>query len=623
MKIIYIVASLFFIVNTSYSQNKHTEKADKLFNTYQYVDAIDAYLEVVNDKKADGYVYKQLADSYYNMFNTTEAAKWYAKALESKQDAEVYFKYAQCLKTEGKYEEANKQMDIFSKMKPNDQRAKNHLANPNYIPRLADKDKLFDAEEISINDKAQSDFGAVLSNDNVLYFVSSRNASKKQDKWTNKPYLDIYESVRSNDGALSDPTPATDLNTPYHDGPVTLSADGNTIIFARDGHSDGNYKKDKKNNVKIAQQGLYKAIKRDGKWVDITPLPFNSINYSVSHPSLSEDGKTLYFASNMPGGLGDTDIWKVSVNGSQFGTPENLGPNVNTAGKEGFPFISENHILYYSSSGKQGFGGFDVFKVDLNTNEDAVNLGKPINTKSDDFSFSINTTKNVGYFASNRSGVDNIYMAIPICQSELTALITDIKTNTTLSNAKVSILDDKNNVITTQQTDAKGNTSFNIECQTNYVLNVSKEGYETTSYTVEPSNGGMVTAAVALNPINEMITETEVKLKNIYFEFNKSNITQQGANELDKLVSIMKDYPNMVILVKSHTDTKGSHEYNLKLSNERAQSTVQYVISKGISKDRISGQGLGSSEPKIDCKSNCTPEEDAQNRRSEFLIVKK
>jgi outer membrane protein OmpA-like peptidoglycan-associated protein len=624
MKKIYSLISFTLLVTASFGQTKQSEKADKLYDTYQYVDAINAYLKLVETKEADAHVYKQLADSYYNVFNTEEAAKWYAKAIESEQDAETYYRYAQVLKSLGKYEAANKQMDTFSKKMPNDQRAKAHLKNPNYIPQLADKSKLFIVEETTINDNKQSDFGAILSNDNILYFVSTRNTGKKEDNWTNQPYLDIYKSVRNADGTLSEPEAVNSLNTPYHDGPITLSADGKTMIFSRDGHSEGSYKKIQGKQVKLSQQGLYKATLVNGKWENIQALPFNSKDYSVSHPCLSSDGKTLYFASNMSGGLGDSDIWKVSVSGNTYGTPENLGPNVNTAGKEGFPFISDNNMLYFASSGKQGYGGLDIFKVDLNKNEDAQNLGNAINTKRDDFAFSMNTLKEIGYFSSNRSGVDNIYLAIPICQFEAIALVKDSKTNTLISGANVSISDASNNLISSNTTSSNGKTSFNVNCsKTNYLLNISKEGYDTVSISLEALKANDVEVEVTLEPINELVTETEVKLKNIYFEFNKSNITQQGAFELDKLVKVMNDYPEMKILVKSHTDTKGSPDYNLKLSERRAQATVQYLISKGINKDRLSAEGVGSANPKIDCKSNCTEEEDAQNRRSEFLIVKK
>lgn len=623
MKKIYIAAGLLLAIASGYGQNRSSEKADNLYNSYQYVAAIEEYLKLAEGSKGDSHVYRQLADSYYNVFNMPEAARWYAKAAEGSQDAETYYRYAQALRSQGKYQEANKQMDKFANLLPNDQRAKDHKANPDYIPSLSGKGKLFDISETTINSKDQSDFGAVLSNDNILYFVSTRNNSNKTDKWVKQPYLDIFQSVRNADGTLSEPKAVNELNTVFHDGPVSVSADGNTIFFARDGLNDGNFDKDRKNNVKIGQQGLYRATRVDGKWANIQALPFNSKSYSVTHPSLSPDGKTLYFTSNMPGGHGDSDIWKVSVDGSNYGKPQNLGSNVNTAGKEGFPSISDNGILYFASSGKQGFGGLDVFRADLNRDGEAVNVGKPVNSEKDDFSFSFNTAKNEGYFSSNRNGTDNIIKAVPVCRVEAIAVVKDGKTGRALSDASVSILDAKKNVIATRQSNAKGEVSFEVECDTEYVFQATRKDYEAGSGRVTKTKGGKTSVEIALEPVEVVITDTEVLLKNIYFEFNKSNITQQGAGELDKLVNVMNKYPNMVIYVKSHTDGKGSAAYNLKLSEQRAQSTVQYLVSKGISKDRLSGKGFGSTEPKIDCKSNCTEEEDAQNRRSEFKIIKK
>ncbi|PKW30451.1 PD40 domain-containing protein, partial [Flavobacterium lindanitolerans] len=438
MKKIYIAAGLFLAIASGYGQNRSSEKADKLYDSYQYVAAIEEYLKLAEGRKGDSHVYRQLADSYYNVFNMGEAARWYAKAAESSQDAETYYRYAQALRSQGKYQEANRQMDRFAALLPNDQRAKDHKANPDYIPSLSSKDRLFDISETGINSKDQGDFGAVLSNDNILYFVSTRNNSNRTDKWVKQPYLDIFQSVRNADGTLSEPRAVGELNTAFHDGPVTVSADGNTMFFARDGLNDGNFDRDRKNNVKIGQQGLYRATKVDGKWTNIQALPFNSKSYSVTHPSLSPDGKTLYFTSNMPGGHGDSDIWKVSVDGSNYGKPQNLGSNVNTAGKEGFPSIGENGILYFASSGKQGFGGLDVFRADLNRDGEAVNVGKPVNSEKDDFSFSFNTAKNEGYFSSNRNGTDDIMKAVPVCRVEAIAMVKDGKTGRALAGAGVS-----------------------------------------------------------------------------------------------------------------------------------------------------------------------------------------
>ena len=618
----FISAGLLLTIMTGYSQNKNTEKADKLFQNYQYVGAAEEYLKLTQSKKGDGYVYKQLADSYYNVFDMEQASKWYAKAVESKQDAETYYRYAQTLRTLGKYSEANKQMDKFASMAPNDQRAKDHKTNPNYIPSLSGKDKLFDVFDTKINSKDQADFGAVLANDNTLYFVSSRNTGKKTDKWIDQPYLDIYQSTRSDDGKLSEPKAVSDLNTAYHDGPLTISADGNTMFFARDSHSEGSYEKDKKSNIKLGQQGIYKATKVNGNWANVQALPINSTKYSVSNPSLSKDGKTLYFASNMPGGKGETDIWKISIDNNSYGKPQNLGAKINTNGRENFPCIADDNVLYFASSGRQGFGGLDIFKLDLNDKDaEVINLGKPVNTDKDDFSFSLNLSKNVGYFSSNRGGKDDIYLAVPVCGVDAVAVVKDKKTGKVLADAKVSILDSKGNVIATKQSNAAGEVTYQVECDTDYVLQASKNDYDASTANFAKTKSRKVSISIELEPVEVVITATEVLLNPIYFEYNKSNITAQGANELDKLVKVLKNKPQMKIFVKAHTDTNGSADYNLKLSDQRAQATVQYVISKGINKERISGKGFGFTELKVNCK-ECTEEQDAQNRRSEFLIVK-
>jgi outer membrane protein OmpA-like peptidoglycan-associated protein len=624
MKKTYFTLSLMLVLTANYAQNSVTAKADKLFESYQYVAAIEEYTRLAESKNASEYIYKQLADSYYNVFDSANAAKWYAKATsKGKSDAETYYRYAQTLKILGKYQEANKQMDVFAKMMPSDARAKEHLANPNYVPSLANNSKLFEVAQTNINSKGQSDFGAIVTNDNTLYFASTRNSSNKTDNWNKQPYLDIYQATRDEKGVFSEPVQVKELNTSFHDGPITLSADGKTMFFARDGHSEGQYEKNKKSNIKVGQQGIYKATKVDGKWTNVEALPFNSTSYSFTNPSLTNDGKTLYFASNMPGGFGESDLWKVSVETNGYGKPQNLGPNINTADRENFPFITEDNILYFATTGRQGLGGFDIYKMDLSNNTTAQNVGKPVNSEKDDFSFSFNTKLNVGYFSSNRNGNDVVFSAIPICKAEAVVIVSNAKTKALLANADVAILDVKGNVIATEKTNSEGKVKYPIECNLGYGLKVAAQNFESTSSAVKIDKAGIATVEVALKPLEVVITDKEVILNPVYFEYDKSNITAQGATELDKLVKVMKDNPSMVIFVKSHTDSKGGDDYNLKLSERRAQSTVQYLISKGISQGNISGKGFGSTEQKIKCGTNCTEQQDSQNRRSEFLIVKK
>ena len=622
MKNIYITLGLLLVSGINFAQTSAIKKADQLFESYQYVGAIDAYLQLVDGKSADHHVYQNLADSYYQIFNVTEAAKWYEKVTQGTADAETYYRYAQSLKSLGKYDEANKQMDKFANMLPNDERAKAHKKNPNYLNDLKASKALFNVENTSFAVEKSNDFAPFLTNENDLYFVSTRNASKT-DKWSNQPYLDIFKATRNENGTFSEVVEVKELNTPFHDGPIAISQDGNTMYFARDGHSSKLYEKDKKNNVKIGQLGIYKAVKRDGKWIVGEGLPINSTAYSVSHPSLSADGKTLYFTSNMPGGLGEADIWKMAILADGYGKPENLGAKINTAGREAFPFVTEDGTLYFASNGHQGFGGLDVFKVDLKNTGSVINLGKPVNTEKDDFSFNLNEKKNVGYFASNRSGNDVIYQAIPVCGVEALALITDKKTGKTIQNATVTLLDAKNAVVGSFITNATGNASFGVDCDKIYSLQISALNYEPLTYALEAAKQNQLTIPLALTPNEVIITDKEVILGNVYFEFDKSFITASGAEELDKLVKVMQENPTMVIFVKSHTDSKGKKNYNAKLSEQRAQSTVQYLVSKGINKDRVSGKGFGSSEPKVNCGSNCTDEQNAINRRSEFIIVKK
>lgn len=622
MKNLYIALSFAVGTFTVTAQNKDTKTADKLFGRYEYVDAAKEYLKLVENGKSDGYVYKQLADSYYNVFNTAEAAKWYAKAVETNQDAETYYRYAQMLKANGKYEEANKQMQKFAGLAPNDSRAKAFKENPNYIPRLLDKAKQYNVNSLEVSSD-KSDFGPVLYDDNSFYFTSARNGARKTYGWTEEPYLDIYRADYNEDGTISNASAVSSLNSKWHDGPVTISNDGNTAYFSSESFKEKESEKVKELKAKFSQVYLFKATKTGDTWGNITALPFNSKEYSCANPSLSRDGKTLYFSSNMPNGLGGTDIWKVAVNADgSFGTPENLGSKVNTEGNESFPFIADdNKTLYFSSTGRPGLGGLDVFEIDL-TKGEAVNLGRPVNSEKDDFSFSFNSKKNVGFLASNRNGNDDIFGAVPVCGVDVITMVTDAKTGKALSGAKVAILDDKKNVIATETTTANGEIKYRVECDKPYVVQAAKDGYESNTFAVAKSKGPTTKVDAALQPIDVIVTPTEIVLKPIYFEFNKSNITQEGAFELDKLVQVMKNNEQLVILAKSHTDNRGSDKYNLNLSDRRAKATVQYIISKGIDAKRISGKGMGELEPKVDCGNNCSEEQHAQNRRSEFLIVK-
>ncbi len=529
------------------------------------------------------------------------------------------------LKAEGNFKEADKQMQQFAQLAPNDQRAITFKNNPNYLPELKGQAKLYDIAKSDVSSD-KTDFGAVLTNDNNVYFASARNTSKRNSNFSEEPYLDIYRATYNANGTISDAVAVENLNTKWHDGPVSITSDGSTMYYGSESFNEKEFTKDKAKNAKYGKIYLYKATKEGDNWSNVKPLPVNNKGYDVRNPSISKDGKTLYFSSNMPGGFGGEDIWKVAVNADEYGTPENLGAKVNTEANESFPYITDANVLFFSSNGKQGFGGLDVFKMDLNKYTEAMNVGEPVNTSKDDFAFTYNTTKKVGFFSSNRDGNDDIFKADPICNVQVLVIVKDSKTGKVIEGASVFVTDENQKNLATISTDVNGTGLIKLTCLPTFVSYASKLGYENSSINkceFEENELGLdVNFELTLNPIMPVITEKEVILQPIYFEFNRSNITAEGAAELDKLVVVMNEYPNMIIFAKSHTDSRGSDKYNMSLSDRRAKSTVQYLISKGIAKERISGQGFGESEPKVACKP-CTEEQYAQNRRSEFLIVKK
>lgn len=615
---------LFFFVLFNFSllaQNKYTKVADNLFERYEYVQATQEYLLLVEKGKSDPYVYKQLGECYYNMFNTVESAKWYALAVKTEQDSETYFNYSQMLKANVQYEEANAQMKVFATKVPTDQRAIEFNKNPNYLPKLIEKERLFEVKILDVNSD-KSDFGAALFGD-VLYFSSARNGNGKKYGWNEEPFLDIYQSNLKPDGSYSEPTPVSELNTRFHEGPVSVTADGKTIYFSSESFNSNLYEKNNAKRLKFGQVHLFKAQNENGVWTAITAMPFNNKKYSTSNPSINKEGSVLYFSSNMPGSIGGIDIWKVRVNkDGTYGAPENLGDKINTAGDESFPFVTDDNVLYFASNGLTGFGGLDVFFVDLNKNDEPTNAGKPVNTEKDDFALTYNTNKQLGYVSSNRSGEDHIYSSIPICKGQIKVVIRSLKDDAVLKNSKVLILDENSNVIGSQISNEKGEVIYDVDCEKVYIIEAYKDGYMTEKIPLAKFVGGVITVNVTIKPIDVIVTETEIILNPIYFDFNKSNITKQGAEELDKLVYVMSQNDKLMIYVKSHSDSKGDDKYNLALSDKRAKATVQYVISKGIDGVRISGKGFGETELKIDCKNKCTDEQNAINRRSEFLLVK-
>ena len=629
------IALTFLSITTIDAQDKSSKKADKQFSKLEFVKAAESYKKLINNGKSSDYVVAQLAECYYNIFNTVEAEKWYATLAEDSSDPDIIFKYSQMLKANGKYKLSNKWMNKFVELRPADNRATSFLKNPTYLPKIISKGKRFNVQNLDINSE-YSDFGGALNN-NKLYITSSRNTVGLFDLgrwitqrisygWNNEPYLDIYSFDVTDSGSyLNEDYLGSNINTKYHEGLASFDNEGNMYI-SRESFYENEYVKDPESNNITSLIGIYKISKGEK---NVIALNINSVEYSVKNPSISSDGKTLYFSSDMPGGFGNFDIYRgdIDENGN-INNVENLGQKVNTEGQEMFPFIGDKNNLYFSSDSQLGLGGLDVFftkEVDGKW-ASVRNVGIPVNSNADDFAFSMNEATGEGFVSSNRSGgkgSDDIYSIkrlIPICDVLLTANVMDAKTKLGIDSATTSISDKEGNIASTKTSSNEGVSEFMLVCDEAGKLIVSKEGYNSKIVDLKMSSEEFTSINIMLDPIEKIIVAEKIELNEIYFDFDKSNIKAEAAFELDKLVQIMNKYPEMTVSIESHTDSKGPSSYNQRLSEKRAKTTSQYVISKGIDSSRLSSAGKGESSPVVDCK-NCSKDEDQLNRRSEFIIT--
>ena len=629
MKKIYTILLLIAVSTTIVSaQNSKTKKADNLYDRLAYTDAAQAYQKVLKRGTTDVYVFERLANCYYFINDTKKAEMYYKRVAKSKDaNPEAIYNYAQTLKANGKFSDYNTWMKNFAKLSPNDTRVKEFMKNPNYIPKIMDDMARYTATNMEDINSEYADFGGIVYGKD-FYFASGRNTSRKTYQWNEEPYLEIYKATNVGGTMKNAELLNGDVNTKYHESNAVISADGKRMYFDRNDYFEGDYDKSASG---INQINLYYAENIDGKgWSAVVSAPFNNNEYSTGHPALSQDGNTLYFVSDMPGGKGGSDIYMVAINSDgSLGTPERLGDNINTEGKELFPYIDSNGTLYFSSNGHMGIGGLDVFYAEAQGDGFGVvtNLGKGVNSSADDFGYKYDPTSQSGYVSSNREGgmgSDDIYMveAVEIpCEVTIAVLVINENTNAAVAGARVDLYDTMGNKLSTKTSNVDGMVSFKAACDQAHEVQGVLADFESNASKVAPANDQKVSATIALKPIEEIIVEDQIVLNPILFDLDKSNIKAQAAFELDKVVAVMNKYPEMVIAVGAHTDSRATDAYNLSLSEARAQSTVQYIISKGISGKRISGKGYGETQPKVSCGNNCSEAEHQLNRRSEFTIV--
>ncbi|MDY0781012.1 OmpA family protein [Tenacibaculum sp. IB213877] len=631
-----LLLTVVFCYNFIYGQNRYA--ADRYFKEFAYKKSAELYKSIY-EKGDESYItLSRLGDSYYYNVDFEKAEHWYEKLMEKYQNevsSNHIFRYAQTLKGNGKVKESDEWMLKLKKVSKNDSRVKYLEQNKEYFSEYTNKEKTFiNIHNLSINSK-YSDFGGFIYND-YLFFSSTRpDENKKQIyKWNNQPYLDIYKTKNKlvdnqNFLEVDEIEKEEQINSKYHESNPIITKDGLTIYFTRDNFDGKNLEFDKQGKTHLK---IFKAEWVDGKWINIQELPFNSNEYSTGHPALSEDEQTLYFVSDMPNGYGGTDLYKVSIlEDGSFGTPENLGNTINTESREMFPFIDSNNNLYFASDGHLGLGALDVFESKLNEEKKytkPVNLGSPINSSLDDFAFVIDNYKGYGYFSSNRKGGkgdDDIYsFLIYKCKEDIKGLVTEANTNKPLSNVTIRLIDEEGKPIATQQTKQDGSYFFKkIDCEKKYTIAATKDDYKPFHKNTQTLDVNEKILQTDIQ-LESLIIEDQIVINPIFFDFNSSKIKEDAEYELEHIVSVMKNHPEMIIKIESHTDSRGTKTYNRILSDKRAKSTRDYIISRGIAKERIqSAIGYGEDRLLNHCNDNnkCTEEEHQKNRRSYFYIL--
>ena len=624
---------------------KELEKANEMYKNFSYVDAIKIYERIAQKGFVNQEMLESLGNAYYYNAEYKKALPWYEQLFQEgkyKVKPEYYYRYAQTLKSVGDYTQADKMMAKFVELtNANDTRAALFEENKDYQTVIKNNSGRFQLNNASINTE-NSEYGTALYGDKIVFAgaTDARKAKRGVSQWTGESFYDLYEAEHFDQKLGSRKPFSSSINTQFNESTPVFTKDGNTMYFTRNNYVNRKLGSDIENTILLK---ILRATKdKNGNWGDIVEVPFNSDQYNVAHPALSPDEKYLYFASDMPGSFGNSDVFRVEILGdNQYGTPENLGNIINTAGRESFPYISKDNVLYYSSDGIPGLGGLDIFAVKFNADGSTskpVNIGMPGNSADDDFCFVFNSDSKIGFLTSNRpggKGKDDIYSfhedkpLLFSCQKNIKGIVKDAKTKAIIANAKVILSDKVMKEVSTDQSKTDGTFTFEkVNCNdSHYYLRGEKEKYETAEVNVTVGKDEVV-YEIFLNPREVAIKKgmdlaKVFEIKEIKFDYNKANIRPDAAVELTKIVEVMREYPKMKIDIRSHTDSRGADSYNLKLSDRRAKATLEWIVKQGIDRKRLKAKGYGETRLVNGCSNGvpCSEEEHQENRRSEFIVT--
>ena len=672
IKKVLIVCVALIITNSLWAQNRLVKKGDNYFNNFDFLRAISKYEKAVKKDSTNSYAMHQIGQAYRLIGENQKANQWYGLALginpESKND--LYY-YARTLLTVGQYEKALETYQTYDQLYPGDSRVTIYVENPNFYEQLnKDRDK-YEIFPLPFNSE-MSDYGPTKLY-NQLLITSSREreyAIKRKTTWKNEPFLDIYIIDLYTDRSFGEPILIGEpVTTKYHEGSASYNYMSDILYFTRTSYFDDELGADAQGITNIEIYSSHYGT--DGKWGEIVPFPYNNKEYSVAQPAISPDGKKLYFVSDMPGGLGGADIYVCEWTGENWGEPVNLGVPINTASHEKNPYIDSQGFLYFASTGHLGLGGMDIYYAapkDGNF-EYPINLGYPVNTRFDDFSFTFEDATELSFFfASNREGgmgEDDIYRTV-IHEIE-TIIAGNIIIKESLENAPIKVLisDARGNLIASDTlTESRPieigayskfqpyNLGFyslfenepilifkNIDPKTaeegiidkgDIILGedfpdvaVEKDEYiAPDDFGIEPSSDRNQGDLYFIKlPSGEKL---EYRAEPIYFGFDEYSLDYSALKELDLLIEILSADREIKLTVSGYADSRGSKTYNLKLSERRATASLNYLVENGISASRITLRGYGEENLINQCTdgASCTDKEHAANRRAEFELTK-
>ncbi|MEJ8803673.1 OmpA family protein [Pontibacter sp. H249] len=649
----FVLAAMMGLGTTAQAQTE-LRKANKQYENYEFALALENYQVAVQKKEPDLATTQRIADAYRLTRQSLKAEEWYAKVVNKGGHEPInLFHYAEALRSNGKYEEAKTYYMMWSEEAPgNDNKAQQLIAACDMAMISVSKPATAVVAPVeSINMRGFSDFSPVQYGNQII-FTSDRGLTGDKKGgvygWTGRPYLQLFTAQQDATGNWEAPKALEEvINSEYHNATASASEDGKTLYFTRThmvpksnrvNTDPTSWAKEPEVKEFVNRLEIFTAEKQGNAWGNIKPFAYNNIeSYSVGHPAISPDGQILYFASDMEGALGDTDIfYSVKQTDGNWGKPVNAGPTVNTAARESFPYVDGEGRLYFASNGHAGLGGLDVFKAEgaHAAWTKVKNLGAPINSSKNDYGIMFTNAGKEGLLSSNRdsqNGTEDIYSFVMLQRPVVIELITlERKQNNEKRNIEVPLPSTK--IVVAQKnlnqsavviTDKRGQHFMDGRIGDVYSLLGTKDGYLTQEKQAEiPATAGDTVQIAMLFDKNEL--EKAVVLENIYYDLDMWEIRADATKELDKLVAMLKNNPEVKIEMSSHTDSRESVKYNLTLSERRAQAAVDYLVSQGIDRSRLRAKGYGKSRLVNGCADGvvCSEADHQLNRRTEFKIIK-